>query len=84
MRLRCGFEPLWDRLLYIRYLSLVRPAVPYHMDPNWLRSAIYCGLNQSQEVIFTTDQQPVFPVSVDGKCILYYLFYRNRLISISV
>ena len=67
MRLRCGFEPLWDRLVYIRYLSLVRPAVTYHMDPNWLRSAIYCGLNESQQVIFTTDQQPVFPVNIDGK-----------------
>lgn len=67
MRLRCGFQPLWDRLIYIRHMSFVRPAVNYYMNPNWVRSAIYFGLNANRELVYTTDKRPTFNPSADGK-----------------
>ena len=67
MRLRCGFQPLWDRLVYIRHMSFVRPAVSYPMDPTWVRNALYFGLNSSQQVVATTDQNLAVVPSIDGK-----------------
>ena len=66
MQMRCGFEPLWDRLLYIRHMSFVRPAVPVPLSPDWVRTAIYFGLDQENHLIYTTDQTPDFNPMVDG------------------
>ena len=67
MVLNCGFEPLFDRLIYIRHLAFVRPAIPEYVDPLLCLYSFYFTLDQNGQVIYATDQKPEYQPKVAGK-----------------
>ena len=62
-----GFQPLFDKLVHIRYLALVRPAIPEYVDPIKCWYSFYYTLNSSMEVVFSTDKKPGRSPTVSGK-----------------
>ena len=66
MQLVTGFEPLFDRLVYIRHLAMVRPAVPVPIDPMHCWVAFYFTLNDKHEVVYATDIKPNHRTTVSG------------------
>ena len=67
----CGFEPLFHRLVYIRHLSLVRPAVSEPINPmHCLLSFYYTDF--AGRVVFSTDKKPSYNPTLNGK-ITYFL-----------
>lgn len=61
-----GFEPLFDRLVYIRYMSLVRPAVPVAVDPIKCWVAFYFALDKENTIVYSTDQKPDYRPNLTG------------------
>ena len=57
MQLRAKFQPLDDRLVSIRSLSLVRLAVPVKVDPLLVWHAFYYVCNSEGRVTYSTDQR---------------------------
>ena len=66
MQMVCGFEPLFDRLLYIRHLAMMRPAIPVPIDPIKCWISFYFTLNKQQEVIYSTDKKPTYRANPEG------------------
>ena len=78
MYLNCGFEPLFDRLIYIRQLAFVRPAIPEYVDPLLCLYSFYYTLDRNGQVVYATDQKPDYRPKVIGKfsmhgTILYFV-----------
>ena len=61
-----GFEPLFDRLVYIRHLGMMRPAIPEPVDPIKCWLSIYFVLNSDNEVVYATDIKPTHRTTPDG------------------
>lgn len=51
-----GFEPLFDRMLYVRHLSFMRPAIPVAEDPIKCWVAFYFTLDRTGTIVYSTDQ----------------------------
>ena len=56
MELRLKFQSLDERLVFVRSLALLRPAVSVKIDPLLVYYAFYFTLNQEGKVIYSTDQ----------------------------
>lgn len=67
-----GFEPLFDRLLYVRHLSLMRPAIPVGEDPIKCWVAFFFTLDQTGAIVYSTDQKPTYRPKMSGR---FYLTY---------
>lgn len=66
MQMVTGFEPLFDRLVYIRHLSLVRPAIPVAVDPIKCWVAFYFTLDKEKTIVYSTDQKPDYRPKLTG------------------
>ena len=63
----CGFEPLFDRLVYIRHMEFVRPAVPVPTEPRKCWVAFYFTLDKDRTIVYSTDQKPDYRPKLTGK-----------------
>ena len=66
MQMSNGFEPLFDRLLYVRHLSFMRPAIPVAEDPIKCWVAFYFTLDRTGTIVYSTDQKPAFRPKISG------------------
>ena len=67
----CGFQPLFDRLLYIRHLAFCRPAISEAVDPIQCWNSFYFAISNGQ-VVYATDKKPSDKPTVTGTWILVY------------
>ena len=81
MELNCRFQPLFDKLLYIRHLSLVRPAIPVAVNPRLCWVAFYFTLDRNGQVVYSTDQQPDYKPEPSGKFLVQVYVMKNDFIT---
>ena len=67
MQMVSGFEPLFENLVYIRHLSLVRPAVPVATEPIHCWSSFYFTIDQNNDVVYSTDIKPAYTPKLTGE-----------------
>ena len=67
----CGFQPLFDRLLYIRHLAFCRPAISEPVDPILCWNSFYFAISNGQ-VVYATDKKPSVKPTVSGMWIFVY------------
>ena len=76
-----GFEPLFDRLVYIRHMSLVRPAIPVAVDPIKCWVAFYFTLDKENTIVYSTDQKPDYRPKMSGNV---YLFVLRLVLTVAI